>query len=137
VPLSDEALAVLSKARTLSNGGIVFPAPRSLDGSIEPEGLTRAVARLCKRLALPHGTPHDFPRTGATTLTSERFGVRRFVISKVLGHAAYDGGAAVTEIYDLNDYLPEKRSALQLWGRHLAAMSDPAENALDRLAGES
>lgn len=125
VPLSDQALLVLHDARALSDGDIIFPAPRSEDGSIEPEALTRAVSRLCKRFELPHGTPHDFRRTGATTLTSERYGVRRFVISKVLGHAAYDGGAAVTEIYDLNDYLPEKRSALGMWGGHLAAMSLP------------
>lgn len=94
-----------------------------MGGSIQPELITRALVRLCKRLEVPH----DFRRTGAATLTSERCGVRRVVVSKVLGHASYDGGAAVTEVYDLNDYLPEKRTALRIWGRYVLALAAVSE----------
>ena len=76
--------------------------------------MTRALARMYSDLDLPHGSPHDFRRLGATHLTGERLGVRRFVVSKVLGHAAQEG-AAVTAVYDRNSYLAEKRRALEAW----------------------
>ena len=58
-------------------------------------------------------TPHDLRRTGATNLTSERVGIPRFVVSQVLGHSGdLGGGAAITGTYDRNDYLKEKRRAL-------------------------
>jgi len=36
----------------------------------------------------------------------------RFVVSKVLNQTDSGGAAAVTAVYDRNDYLPEKRRAL-------------------------
>jgi hypothetical protein len=51
---------------------------------------------------------HDLHRTGATNLTSERPGFPRFVASKVLIQMSDTGGtAAVTAIYDRNEYLRE------------------------------
>ncbi len=81
-----------------------------------------AIRRLCARLGIPHGSPHDFRRSGATTLTGERYGFTRFVVSQVLGHAGRDG-AAVTAVYDRNDYLPQKRAALEAWARHIIVVS--------------
>lgn len=95
---------------------------------MEPHTLTRAVNRLCKRLKVPTGSPHDFWRTGATTLTSERFGVRRFIVGKVLGHTAHEG-PAVTAVYDRHEYLSDKRHALEAWGRHVAALRPPSAPA--------
>jgi hypothetical protein len=49
-------------------------------------------------------------RTGATALTSERLGVPRFIVSRVLNHASDTGDSAiVTATYDRNSYLAEKR----------------------------
>ena len=87
--------------------------------------MTRAVNRLCTRLKLPLGSPHDFRRTGATTLTNETYRVRRFIVGKVLGHTAHEG-TAVTAIYDRNEYLVEKREALDAWGRHIDSLVRPA-----------
>ena len=42
-------------------------------------------------------------------------GIGRFVVSRVLNHA--DSG--VTSVYDRHSYLPEKRHALETWGRRL------------------
>jgi len=47
-------------------------------------------------------------------LTSERGGVRRFIVTKVLGQTAHEG-AVVTAVYDRNEYLPDKRLALTRW----------------------
>lgn len=119
IPLSPEALALLEQLRRSTGAeGYLFLSDGAA-GHIDPRSLTRAVSRLCRRLKLPPGSPHDFRRTGATILTGERFGVRRFVIGKVLGHTAHEG-AAVTAVYDRNEYLPEKRQALEAWGRFVA-----------------
>lgn len=121
VPLSRPAIEVLGAARRLvgaSADGFVFPSPLDPSEHLDPHAMTRAVNRLCKRLELPGGSPHDFRRSGATTLTGERYGVRRFIVGKVLGHTAHEG-AAVTAVYDRNEYLPEKRAALDAWGRHI------------------
>jgi len=41
------------------------------------------------------------------------------LISKVLNQTDSGGAAAVTAIYDRNDYLPEKRRALDAWAMRL------------------
>ncbi len=67
-------------------------------------------------LRIPDATPHDFRRTGATNITSERIGIPRFIVSRVLNQISDTGGAAaVTGVYDRNEYLPEKRRALTAW----------------------
>lgn len=78
-------------------------------------------------LELPPATPHDLRRTGATNLTSERAGVPPFLVSQVLGHAGDTGGAAAVtgRHYDLNDYLVEKRRALDAWEELLTAIVQP------------
>ena len=127
VPLSDAAIEVLKAAAKLHWAdstlesplvGFVFPSRTKVDAHISESAMTKAMARACADLKISHGTPHDFRRTGATLLTGERAGIRRFIVSKVLGHAAQEG-AAVTEVYDRNDYLPEKRLALNAWEKLL------------------
>jgi integrase len=87
VPLSDDALALLSLCRGLPGGAgeFVFPSPKDPSRHLDPHAITRAVTRLCTRLKLPAGSPHDFRRSGATALTGEALGVRQFIVGKVLG----------------------------------------------------
>lgn len=125
VPLSDQAMEVLAQARLVCEPSLfIFPSVGDPAAPLEADLLTRAVARLCERLDLPRGSPHDFRRSGATTLTTERYGVRRFVVSKVLAHTPSDGASLITAVYDRNDYLPEKRQALALWGQHIASLAN-------------
>lgn len=126
-PLTPQALAVLSAARSLPNAtadGFIFPSPTTPGASIDAHAITRAVNRLCARLGLPPGSPHDFRRSGATTLTGERYAVRRFIVAKVLAHTENDG-PAVTAVYDRNEYLAEKRTALEAWANHLDGLLHP------------
>lgn len=126
VPLPDEALAVLQRARSLyPKSAWVFPAPRNRTGPVDPRALTRAVVRTCKRRNLPAGSPHDVRRSGATTLTG-RYGVGRFIVGHLLGHTVRDG-AAVTAVYDRYSYMAEKRAALQTWASHLVNLKPSAE----------
>jgi len=128
VPLSDLALDILDRAFALATrdlratkrsadkwAGFAFPS-RSCDRPITRHAFTRAMKRMTNVLTIPDATPHDFRRTGSTNITSERIGIPRFIVSRVLNQISDTGGAAaVTGVYDRNEYLPEKRRALGAW----------------------
>ncbi len=58
----------------------------------------------------------------------ERLGFPRFTVSKVLNHASDTGNAAsVTSVYDRNEYLPEKRRALDAWAIRLLEIVEDGE----------
>jgi integrase len=71
---------------------------------------------------IPNWHLHDLRRTAATHMA--RLGVDRVVIAKVLNHAESD----VTAIYDRHRYDAEKRRALELWGRRLAAIVNATDS---------
>jgi integrase len=128
VPLSDLALDILDRAFVLAtrelratnrsadkSAGFAFPS-RSSSRPITRHAFTRAMKRMTNVLKIPDATPHDFRRTGSTNITSERIGIPRFVVSRVLNQISDTGGAAAaTGVYDRNEYLPEKRRALGAW----------------------
>jgi len=130
VPLSEAALDVLSQAFEIAMGrksevwtGYAFPSPQDHSKPITRRGLSRAMKRLCqnKGVSVSDATPHDFRRTGSTNITSERIGIPRFVVSRVLNQISDTGGAApVTNVYDRHAYLSEKRRALDAWTALLA-----------------
>jgi integrase len=120
VPLSDMAMELLDEAAVVAPDGseFVFASPRQEEGNhIDRGAFTRAMNRLVEALKIERATPHDLRRTGATNLTSERVGIPRFVVSQVIAHSGDTGGAAAVtgRHYDMNDYLPEKRRALDAW----------------------
>ncbi len=122
VPLSPLALELIDLALSVRNAesDYVFPSPRNSDQPIKPQALTRAFIRMKKALNMGDIRPHDLRRTGATNLTGEELGFSRFIVSQVLNHSSDTGnGAAVTSVYDRNEYLPEKRRALDAWALQL------------------
>lgn len=135
-PLSAEAMRILDSAAEVArlwfrsrNSEFVFPLPEDSGTHLDGHRVARALTRLCRRLEIPHGSPHDFRRTGATILTDEKLGFTRFVVSKVLGHRVHEG-AKVTEIYDLNEYLPQKRAALDAWATYVLTIQRERESGL-------
>lgn len=127
VPLSDLALSILQEAKdTIGGDGFVFQAPRLEDPApMDSHMLSKAMRAVVNVLKMEQATPHDLRRTGATLLTGERIGIPRFIVSQVLAHASDTGGAAaVTGMhYDLNDYLPDKRRALDAWAALILEIS--------------
>lgn len=121
VPLSELALELLDQAAALTEGNgseFVFASPRTEDDAhIDRRAFSRAMKRIVDATEMAAATPHDLRRTGATALTSERLGIARFIVSQVLAHAGDTGGAATVtaQHYDVNDYLREKRRALDAW----------------------
>lgn len=136
VPMSELALKLLDEASAAvpGNGGsdYVFPSPRSKDDQpMDRRAFSRAMGRVDEVIGLDGATPHDLRRTGATNLTGERIGIPRFIVSQVLAHSSDTGGAAAVtgKHYDLNDYLPEKRRALDAWAVLLEEIVSGEERA--------
>ena len=112
VPLSREAQLVLKRLRlSCPSKTWVFPGPTD-----EP----RATIQKAKdRISLRAGVEfrfHDLRRTAASHMASA--GVSRDVIGKILNHAE----TGVTAVYDRHSYDPQKKEALDAWGRALGAM---------------
>jgi len=89
----------------------------------------RAIDELIAKAGeMPAWTIHDLRRTVGTGLG--RLGISRFVIARVLNHA----DSSVTGIYDLHEYLAEKRHALEAWGQHIENLIAPPEENVVRMA---
>jgi integrase len=132
VPLPPKAVALIEEAMTLSEPAEgdtpdpVFPSPRDAAKAVRCDSVTHAMVGILAALRMKPASPHDLRRTGSTALTSERCGVAPYIRSKVLGHRDAGGGAMVSAVhYDTNDYIAEKRRALQTW-----------ENLLLEIVGE-
>lgn len=118
VPLSATAVALLEEARdTIKGKAYVFETGDDPVTHLGAMSYSRALTRMAGTLKISDAHAHDFRRTGATNLTSERVGIPRFIVSQVIAHPSDTGGAAAVtgRHYDLNDYLPEKRRALDAW----------------------
>lgn len=111
----------------------LFPGARDIAKPIRGDSVTRALAGVMSAVGIKGASTHDLRRTGATALTSERLRVSPFIRSKVLSHRAdAGGGAAVSMIhYDSNEYVSEKRQALESWARLLVTIvSTPSVDPL-------
>lgn len=123
VPLPDRAVELIEEALRLAQVGtneavpVVFPSPRDKSVSITPGSLSKALAKIRLAASVGSATVHDLRRTGSSILTSERLGVSPFIRSKVLGHSGDTGGGAAVSVlhYDVNEYVPEKRRAVEAW----------------------
>jgi integrase len=123
VPLPSQAVDLVREAMTLAKGSAkeqpehVFLSPRGEDTPLRPDSVTHAMVNLCAALGIAPAAPHDLRRTGSTALTSERLGVSPFIRSLVLSHRSNTGGGAAVSSahYDANDYVKEKRQALEAW----------------------
>lgn len=138
VPLSDLAAAefqALAKRAGRKDGwprtGFVF----TTTGETSVSGHSRAKRRIDKRIAdaatklpgkpvVPPWRLHDLRRTLATGM--QRLGVRFEVTEAILNHVS-GAKAGVAGVYQLHDWGPEKRLALQAWADHLQMIIDGKE----------
>lgn len=115
VPLSDLAIEILKQAYAGRRSGFAFVGRNG--EALDPHVPTRAFARLNASLGIDGLTVHDLRRTGATLLTSERLNVMGEIVSRILNHTP--PGPAITQVYNRNTYLPQKRAALDAWAKEV------------------
>ncbi len=127
MPLSDLAIEVLRSAFATRQDGFAFTGR---DGEVlDPHVLTRSFARLTRTLEIDDFNVHDLRRTGATMLTSERLGVMGEIVSRILNHTP--PGPAITLVYNRNNYLPQKRAALNVWAREVKRLAGVEPSSLE------
>jgi integrase len=142
VPMSESAIALIAEAKAIrlvddpkAKSGPLFPTSRGELKAIHADNLTRAFIEIAKAAGIEDARLHDLRRTGATNMTSERIGIARFIVSRVLNHASDTGdAAAVTAVYDRNAYLPEKRRALEAWAALLGEIVSGEKRASNVVA---
>ena len=134
-PLSTLAMAELEVLASRCGGwpkvGLLFSTTGTTPTSGHSKAKVRldtAIAKLAKEVGIAPPAPwrvHDLRRTLATGL--QRLGVRFEVTEAVLNHIS-GAKSGVAGIYQRHDWHDEKRSALEAWGRHVAAITKPAES---------
>ena len=108
VPLSEQALSVLGRARELFGGtGLVFPTPR---GKALADNTMPKLLRDLKIEAVPHGFRSSFRDWCGET------GVPREVGEECLAHAIL---SATERAYRRSDLLERRRVVMQDWGAYL------------------
>ena len=124
VPLSPMAIAIIKRRLETAPGEYLFPNAAGT-GSLPVTSIAHTVLRAHKRGAftmpngkpMPFWTPHDLRRTGCTQMRRKANGleISRFTSSLVVNHRTGTKESVTDEVYDQNDYLDEKREALQKW----------------------
>jgi integrase len=90
----------------------VFNAPGSQIEPMLPHSASTAMARLCAdhlEWAVA-AAPHDLRRTSRTIMARERLGIPYDDAERVMSHLT---GSAVSRVYVVDDWLPQKRRALE------------------------
>ncbi len=128
VPLSSPALAVLARRPRREGRDFVFGS-----GAGSFQGWSNAKADLDaamlaglrglhgEKMMLPPWRLHDLRRTVATRMAD--IGVLPHVIEAVLNHIS-GHKAGVAGVYNRSTYAVEKRAALELWGAHVAGLTE-------------
>jgi len=136
VPLSSEAIAVLKLLQPFSDhSDYVFPggSPRCATTDTERNLFNpqKSIQRVREKTRIGDLQMRDIRRTVATGLG--RLKVPPVTISRVLDHTIQAVGQ-VAHVYAKYDFLEERRQALDLRGRHLAALlkAKPTDQAEPR-----
>ena len=134
LPLSALAVETIKAAIELTDDGeFLFPSRlNNRPGPMDRHSLSKAMARFAEELKEPRTwrreppTPHDLRRTTATRLA--KMGIAKEVRERILNHAGarHDPEA---KHYNLYEFLPEKREALDRWAAEIAALIEERANA--------
>jgi integrase len=130
LPLPTQALDLVKAAFQLADergeepSPYLFPCSRDRSRPMAPASLSQAVQGIRDACAVADIRTHDFRRTVASYMVSERLAITPFIVGRILNHTGETGGASsVTHRhYAVHDYAREKRLALQAWANLLTAI---------------
>lgn len=117
VPLSDQAIEILSDAQ-LSNNDPDRPLFCRVEKAIESNAISKAV-RLKLQVSEESWTAHDIRRTVATGMAE--IGIQPHIVEACLNHIS-GFRAGVAGVYNRAAYDKEKRRALDMWAEHLESV---------------
>ncbi|MBY0335474.1 MAG: integrase arm-type DNA-binding domain-containing protein [Acetobacteraceae bacterium] len=138
VPLSPQVLALLEAQPVPEGSPLVF----TTTGETPVSGFAKFKLRLDAEIAterrkaglepaeLPPWRFHDFRRAGVTTMA--RLGVSTDVADRILSHQAPATNSGVKGVYQLFQFLDERRAALDLWAQHVLACAREEAGPLRR-----
>lgn len=121
VPLSRQAVAILSELKPLTgNGRYVFPGARSNGRPMSENTVNAALRRLGydKDTMTGHGFRHM-----ASTLLNEQ-GWNRDAIERQMAHAERN---SIRATYNYAEYLPERHRMMQSWADYLETLKNGAK----------
>ena len=122
VPLSASAQAVLEGLHEIAGSPFLFPAHGNPESpasgfSKATQRLSHGMADALKVEAVEPFVLHDLRRTLATGM--QRLGVNLQTVEAVLNHVSGSRGG-LAGVYQLHDFMAEKRHALDLWAAEVA-----------------
>lgn len=123
VPLSNQAVAILSELKPLTGGDrFVFPSERTPHGNrcMSENTLGSALRRL--GYSKDQMSVHGF-RAMARTIMDEVLGIRPDFIEHQLAHAVRDANGRA---YNRTAHLPERRAMMQQWSDYLDTLKNGA-----------
>ena len=132
VPLPDAAIDILDSLPRFTEGDNVFTTTA---GRRPVAGFSKTKVRTDQILA-EHKTAiegwrvHDLRRTCRTGMA--RLGVPEIVSERVLNHQAQ----GLTKVYNLHEYLDEKRDALARWAQEVANIVEPPPDNVVKLKAD-
>lgn len=112
VPLSTEALAVVSEAKRLARDGSMFPSQRK--GVISDATMSRLMERR-EMEARPHGF-----RSSLRDWIAETTDTPHDIAETCLGHTV---GGSVERAYRRTDYLEQRRVLMERWAKHVTGQN--------------
>ena len=127
LPLSRLAVETIKAAIELTDDDeFLFPSRLAARaGPMDRHSLSKAMVRFAEELKEPKTwrkeppTPHDLRRTVATRLA--KMGIAKEVRERILNHAGSRHDPE-TKHYNLYEFLPEKREALNRWAAEVVAL---------------
>jgi integrase len=123
VHLSPVAAEIIAQLPQINGSDFVF----TTNGRTPVSGFSKAKGRLDQLMGgPPHWTLHDLRRTGASGMA--RLGIAPHVADKGINHVA-GGRRGIAAVYDRYDYLPERKAALEAWGRYIESLVRPAPSS--------
>ena len=132
VPLADAAVDILKNLPRFADGDFVFTTTA---GRVPVTGFSRVKDRIDQMLvdqdtAIENWRVHDLRRTCRTGLA--RLGVPEIVSERVLNHQSQ----GLVKVYNIHEYLDEKRDALARWAQEVQNIVEPPPENVVKLSAK-